>query len=163
VAALCASAFSFCGLIAAPISAKGHGQIFPVRGPHWTRGAVGEFGAPRSGGRTHKGFDYMAPCGTELVSARGGTVLKRSYDPALDGNFLVIHVRGFDHRNYLYAHLRKPAIVHRGDVVETGQRIGSVGKTGNAITVGCHLHFEIHVHGKPIDPEPALRRWDSFS
>jgi len=40
---------------------------------------------------------------------------------------------------------------------------GSVGKTGNARTVGCHLHFEMHVHGRPVDPEPALRRWDSFS
>jgi murein DD-endopeptidase MepM/ murein hydrolase activator NlpD len=147
----------------AAASSKSHGQIFPVRGPHWTRGAVGEFGAPRSGGRTHKGFDYMASCGTELVAARAGRVITRKYDGALDGNFVVIHVRGFDHRNYLYAHLRKPAIVHEGDYVDTGQRIGSVGKTGNAVTVGCHLHFEIHVHGKPIDPEPALRRWDKFS
>jgi len=47
--------------------------------------------------------------------------------------------------------------------VHTGQRIGSVGKTGNARTVGCHLHFEIHLRGQPIDPEPALRRWDRFS
>jgi murein DD-endopeptidase MepM/ murein hydrolase activator NlpD len=38
-----------------------------------------------------------------------------------------------------------------------------VGETGNAITVGCHLHFEIHVHGVPVDPEPALRRWDRYS
>jgi murein DD-endopeptidase MepM/ murein hydrolase activator NlpD len=147
----------------AAAASKSHGQIFPVRGPHWTRGAVGEFGAPRNGGRTHKGFDYMAACGTELVAARAGTVITRKYDAALDGNFVVIHVRGFARRNYLYAHLRKPAIVHEGESVDTGQRIGSVGKTGNAVSVGCHLHFEIHVHGKPIDPEPALRRWDSFS
>jgi murein DD-endopeptidase MepM/ murein hydrolase activator NlpD len=59
--------------------------------------------------------------------------------------------------------MRKPAIVAVGEVVRTGQRIGSVGQTGNARTVGCHLHFEIHVHGKPVDPEPALRRWDRFS
>jgi murein DD-endopeptidase MepM/ murein hydrolase activator NlpD len=139
-----------------------HGQTFPLRGPHWTRGPVGEFGAPRSGGRTHEGFDYMAPCGTKLVSAREGTVLKRAYDPVLDGNYVVIHARGLG-RNYWYAHLRRPAIVHEGDFVRTGQRIGGVGKTGNARTVGCHLHFEMHVHGKPVDPEPALRRWDRFS
>jgi murein DD-endopeptidase MepM/ murein hydrolase activator NlpD len=47
--------------------------------------------------------------------------------------------------------------------VRTGQRLGGVGRTGNARTVGCHLHFEMHVHGKPVDPEPALRRWDRFS
>jgi murein DD-endopeptidase MepM/ murein hydrolase activator NlpD len=38
-----------------------------------------------------------------------------------------------------------------------------VGETGNAITIGCHLHFEIHVHGRPMDPEPSLRRWDAHS
>ena len=138
------------------------GQIFPLRGSHWTRGPVGEFGALRSGGRTHEGFDYMAPCATKLVSAREGTVLKRAYDPALDGNYVIIHARGLG-RNYWYSHLRKPAIVYEGEFVRTGQRIGGVGKTGNARTVGCHLHFEMHVHGKPVDPEPALRRWDSFS
>lgn len=31
----------------------------------------------------------------------------------------------------------------------------AVEETGNAITVGCRLHFEIHVHGRPVDPEPA--------
>ena len=34
-----------------------------------------------------------------------------------------------------------------------------LGATGNARTVGCHLHFEIHVRGRPIDPVPALARW----
>jgi murein DD-endopeptidase MepM/ murein hydrolase activator NlpD len=105
----------------------------------------------------------MAPCGTELVAARAGTVITRKYDAALDGNFVVIHVRGFDQRNYLYAHLRKPAIVDPGDAVDTGQRIGSVGKTGNAVSVGCHLHFEIHVGGRPVDPKPFLRAWDRYS
>jgi murein DD-endopeptidase MepM/ murein hydrolase activator NlpD len=149
-------------LVTGIASASRHGQIFPVRGPHGTRGPVGEFGAPRTGGRTHEGFDVTATCGTKLVSARAGTVLKRAYDPLLDGNFVIIHARGMG-RNYLYAHMRKPAIVHKGEFVRTGQRIGGVGKTGNARTVGCHLHFEIHVHGKPVDPEPALRRWDRFS
>jgi murein DD-endopeptidase MepM/ murein hydrolase activator NlpD len=149
--------------IAAQVAAgHRHGQIFPVRGPHWTRGPVGEFGAPRNGGRTHEGFDYMAPCGTKLVSARIGMVLKRAYDPVLYGNYVVIHARGLP-RNYWYAHMLKPAIVQVGEVVRTGQRIGSVGKTGNALTVGCHLHFEMHVHGHPVDPEPSLRRWDRFS
>jgi murein DD-endopeptidase MepM/ murein hydrolase activator NlpD len=143
-------------------AAHRHGQIFPLRGPHWTRGPVGEFGAPRNGGRTHKGFDYMAPCGTKLVSARAGRVLKRAYDPVLDGNYVIIHARGVG-RNYWYAHMLNPALVHEGELVRTGQRIGSVGKTGNARTVGCHLHFEMHVHGHAVDPEPALERWDRFS
>jgi len=57
----------------------------------------------------------------------------------------------------------RPASVHRGEPLWTGERVGSVGETGNARTVGCHLHFEIHVHGRPIDPEPYLRHWDAYS
>jgi murein DD-endopeptidase MepM/ murein hydrolase activator NlpD len=161
--AIAAATLSAAVLTAPAAGKREHGQVFPVRGPHWTRGAVGDFGAPRSGGRTHEGFDYMSPCGTELVAARAGKVIIHKYDGALDGNFVVIHVFGFERRNYLYAHLRKPAIVHQGEVVETGQRIGSVGKTGNAVSVGCHLHFEMHVRSKPVDPEPMLRRLDSWS
>ena len=41
-----------------------HRHFFPVRGPHGTRGAVGQFGAPRNGGRVHKGFDVTASCET---------------------------------------------------------------------------------------------------
>lgn len=59
--------------------------------------------------------------------------------------------------------MRRPASVHRGDHMYAGEPVGVVGETGNAITVGCHLHFEIHEHGSPVDPEPALRRWDRFS
>jgi hypothetical protein len=48
-------------------------HVFPVRGPHGERGPVGEFGAPRDGGRIHEGFDILAACGTELRgSARWG-------------------------------------------------------------------------------------------
>jgi murein DD-endopeptidase MepM/ murein hydrolase activator NlpD len=153
-------------LFAASLPASGarHGpaQVFPVRGPHWDRGPIGEFGAPRSGGRTHEGFDVVAACGTKLVAARSGRVLQNRFDPELDGNEVLIHARGTG-RNYRYSHLRRKSIVDVGEVVRTGQRIGSVGKTGNARTVGCHLHFEMRIHGRPVDPEPALRRWDRFS
>jgi murein DD-endopeptidase MepM/ murein hydrolase activator NlpD len=133
-----------------------------VRGAHGTRGAIGEFGAPRSGGRWHEGFDVVAACGTPLVAVRGGRVLRRGYDPVLYGNYVLIHGEG-ERRSYFYAHMPRPALVHQGERVWTGERVGSVGETGNARTVGCHLHFEIHVHGRPIDPEPYLRRWDRYS
>jgi murein DD-endopeptidase MepM/ murein hydrolase activator NlpD len=139
-----------------------YGHDFPVQGPHWTRGPIGEFGAPRDGGRTHEGFDVVAACGTPVVAVRGGRVRAAGYDPILYGNYLLIHGEG-ERRSYFYAHLRRPASVDRGERVFTGQRVGVVGKTGNARTVGCHLHFEIHVDGRPIDPEPALGRWDAYS
>jgi hypothetical protein len=136
-----------------------HDHRFPVAGPH----SYGDrFGEPRSGGRVHEGQDLPSPCGTPLLAARGGRVLRRGHDAVLYGNFVLIHGRG-EHRSYFYAHMRRPAPVRRGERVRTGERVGSVGETGNASTVGCHLHFEIRVHGMPVDPEPSLRRWDRFS
>ena len=85
---------------------------------------------------------------------------RAGYDPVLYGNYLLLHGEG-EHRSYFYSHLIRPAAVGRGDRVLAGERVGAVGATGNARTVGCHLHFEIHVDGVPIDPGPALRSWAS--
>jgi murein DD-endopeptidase MepM/ murein hydrolase activator NlpD len=139
-----------------------HRHFFPVRGPHGTRGPVGEFGAPRDGGRIHKGFDVTGACGTPLAAAVTGTVTRRGYDPRLDGNFVVIKGLG-EPRQYLYAHMIHPSSFHRGDFVHVGQIVGHIGKTGNARTTVCHLHFEIHLRGRPINPKPYLRAWDRFS
>jgi murein DD-endopeptidase MepM/ murein hydrolase activator NlpD len=139
-----------------------YGHVFPVRGQHGVRGPIGEYHAPRSGGRTHEGFDVTAACGTELVAVRNGRVLRTGFDPVLYGNYVLIHGEG-EKRSYFYAHLSRPASVHRRQLVWEGQRVGAVGDTGNAAGTGCHLHFEIHVHGVPIDPEPSLRRWDRYS
>jgi murein DD-endopeptidase MepM/ murein hydrolase activator NlpD len=139
-----------------------YGHVFPVKGPHGVRGAIGEFGAPRNGGRVHEGFDVTAACGTELVAVTSGRIARRGFDPVLYGNYLTIHGQG-ERRSYFYAHLPRPAPVRRGDRVWEGQRVGAVGETGNAAGTGCHLHFELHVHGVPIDPAPSLRRWDRYS
>jgi murein DD-endopeptidase MepM/ murein hydrolase activator NlpD len=139
-----------------------HNHVFPVRGPHGARGPVGDFGAPRNGGRVHKGFDVTASCGTPLAAAVTGTIVKRAYDPRLDGNYIVLRGLG-ERRKYWYAHMLHPSSFQRGDLVHVGQIVGYVGKTGNARTVGCHLHFEIHVDGRPVNPEPYLRAWDRYS
>ncbi len=136
------------------------GRMYPIRGPHADRGQVGLFGGPRNGGRTHEGYDVNAPCGTMLVAARGGTVIRSRFDPVLYGHEVII--RGvLDGRTYRYAHLRETPSVRRGDRVRTGQRIGSGGDTGNARTTGCHLHFELRDRrGRLLDPGPHLREWD---
>lgn len=140
------------------------GAIFPVRGTHDFGESGARFGAGRAG-HSHEGQDIMADCGTPLVAARGGTVAMRARHSRA-GNYLVIQdpVTGEGH---MYAHLREPAIVRRGQRVETGQPIGVVGDTGSASA--CHLHFEIwtapgwYRGGSPIDPFAALLRWDHFS
>ncbi len=80
----------------------------------------------------------------------------------LYGNYVLIHGQG-ERRSYFYAHMPRPAPVRRGERVLEGQRVGAVGETGNAVGTGCHLHFEIHVNGAPIDPTAPLARWDRYS
>ena len=138
------------------------GHFFPVRAPHGTRGAVGEFRAPRNGGRWHKGFDITASCGTPLAAARTGVVVRRAFDPRLDGNFIVI--RGLRERRwYWYSHMARPSRFRKGDLVHVGEIVGHIGRTGNAGSMPCHLHFELHHRGRPIDPQPSLRAWDRYS
>jgi murein DD-endopeptidase MepM/ murein hydrolase activator NlpD len=97
-----------------------------------------------------------------LVAVTTGRVMKTGFDPVLYGNYLLIHGQG-EERSYFYAHLPRPPSVHKGELIWEGERVGGVGETGNAASVGCHLHFEIHVRGVPIDPAPALGRWDRYS
>ncbi|HEU4706140.1 MAG TPA: peptidoglycan DD-metalloendopeptidase family protein [Solirubrobacterales bacterium] len=141
-----------------------YGYAFPVLGPHEFGMGAGRFGAPRSG-HTHQGQDVMAACGTPLVAARGGTVQYAGYE-ANAGNYVVIDGRGTPD-DFMYAHLAEPSPLHTGETVRTGQPIGIVGETGDA--VGCHLHFEMwgppgwYEGGSPFDPLPYLEKWDAYS
>jgi murein DD-endopeptidase MepM/ murein hydrolase activator NlpD len=136
---------------------------FPVRGRH----SWGDpFGVPRSGGRTHEGQDVWAGCGSRLEAARGGTVQFKGYSGSLYGHYLVIDGRQTD-TDYMYSHLIHPPTVKDGGRVRTGERIGGVGRSGNARGEGCQLHFEIWPHGwhhgSPRDPLSEMRRWDRWS
>lgn len=136
-------------------------HIFPIRGKHnLGYSDTNNFG----GGRNHGGQDMFAKCGTPLVAARGGKVRYAGYGGAT-GNYVVIDGQGTD-VDYVYLHLRLPALVRTGDRVYTGQGIGEVGETGRA--QGCHLHFEMwsgpwYAGGKAFDPLPQLKVWDSYS
>jgi Peptidase family M23 len=140
-----------------------HDHVFPVAGSH-TYGDP--FGEPRSGGRVHEGQDIPAACGTPLLAARGGRVQAEGYSDTLYGYWLLIDGRG-TRTDYFYAHLQSPSPLGDGDRVRTGERIGEVGKTGNARSEFCQLHFELwpsgYHHGSPVDPAPAMHAWDAFS
>jgi murein DD-endopeptidase MepM/ murein hydrolase activator NlpD len=139
-------------------------HIFPVRGKHDFGGVGAAFGAGRAG-HSHQGQDVFAECGTPMVAARGGKVKFKQYHAAA-GNYVVIDGAGTN-VDYVYMHLAEPSPFQKGDRVYTGQRIGSVGETGNA--QGCHLHFELwggsgwYSGGEPFDPLPSLKAWDSWS
>jgi murein DD-endopeptidase MepM/ murein hydrolase activator NlpD len=144
------------------LSSKSH--VFPIRGAHdYGSGGAG-FGSGRAG-HSHQGHDVFARCGTPLVAARGGKVQVSSYHPA-GGNYVVIDGDGTG-ADYVYMHLAQRSPFRKGDKVVTGQRIGSVGDTGNAR--GCHLHFELwtapgyYEGGRPVDPLRALKAWDRAS
>lgn len=136
------------------------GHVHPVDGPHRDRGTVGQFGARRSGGRTHEGYDILASCGTRLVAARGGRAGDVGYDPRLYGWFVRINARKSGEQ-YFYAHLISKPEVGEGRRVRTGELVGRVGQTGNAASTPCHLHFELRKRGRLVDPRPATRSWDS--
>jgi murein DD-endopeptidase MepM/ murein hydrolase activator NlpD len=132
---------------------------FPLAAAHH----YGEGAARFGGGRGHQGQDVFADCGTRVEAARGGVVKFKEYQAAA-GNYVVIDGArtGTD---FAYMHLRDAALVDEGDRVKTGQLIGFVGATGRAS--GCHLHFEDwtapgwYSGGRPSDPLPELRAWDS--
>jgi len=137
---------------------------FPVRGKHDFGQGAAAFGAGRDG-HIHQGQDVFAKCGTKLVAARGGVVKLNKYQ-AQAGNYLIIDGEGTD-VDYGYMHLQSRSPLKKGAVVLTGQEIGRVGDTGDA--VGCHLHFEMwsgpgwYTGGKPFDPLPYLQAWDKLS
>jgi murein DD-endopeptidase MepM/ murein hydrolase activator NlpD len=99
------------------------------------------------------------------VAARGGKVKAKAYQ-ARAGNYLVIDGEGTGN-DYAYMHLKAPSPVAKGDSVATGQPLGEVGDTGDA--VGCHLHFELwsapgwYTGGQAVDPQPSLKAWDARS
>ena len=144
---------------AAPTRAVGAGALrVPVEGvaPGDLRDSFAE---RRSGGRTHRALDIMAPAGTPVVAAAPGVIVRR-HRSARGGRSLYQLSADSTHVFY-YAHLRGYAAEARpGARVEAGDRLGYVGATGNARTP--HLHFAVWRVADPARPwsGPALNPYD---
>ncbi|MCX7891403.1 MAG: M23 family metallopeptidase [Burkholderiales bacterium] len=116
------------------------------------------YGKTRQIGRrfqaSHPGVDYAAPIGTPVHATADG-VAEIAAGPEYRGYGNVVIVKHRGSLATLYAHLDAfaPGLAS-GQRVRQGEVIGYVGKTGWA--TGPHLHYEVRVDGKPVNPETAL-------
>jgi murein DD-endopeptidase MepM/ murein hydrolase activator NlpD len=136
--------------VAPPASAGAPGALsWPVTGQitspfGWRRSPFG--GSPEF----HQGLDIAANMGTTITAPASGTVISAGWYGGY-GNYVLI-----DHGGSMatgYGHLSQ-IFVSVGQQVQKGQAIGAVGSTG--ASTGPHLHFEVRINGKPVDPAAYL-------
>ncbi|MFM4804773.1 peptidoglycan DD-metalloendopeptidase family protein [Aeromonas bivalvium] len=124
----------------APVNFKYISSNFNPRRLHPVTGKV----------RPHNGIDYVAPVGTPIMAAGGGSVVAAGYNQ-FNGNYVFIKHAG----NYVtkYLHLSKRT-VNKGQRVKQGQTIGLLGGTGRV--TGPHLHYEFVVGGIHKNPRTLI-------
>jgi murein DD-endopeptidase MepM/ murein hydrolase activator NlpD len=127
------------GIFAMPVGGARLASHFGIR-IHPIEGTIG----------FHAGVDFAADARTPIHAAAPGVVVIAGECGGY-GNCVVIE-HGASLAT-LYAH--QSVLMSRvGDIVTAGEVIGLVGSTG--ISTGPHLHFEVRLHGAPIDPVPTL-------
>ncbi|HVH00548.1 MAG TPA: peptidoglycan-binding protein [Miltoncostaeaceae bacterium] len=139
------------------VSTARHLLVFPVDGVH---SFTDDFTSPRATG-PHHAIDIIAPRGAPVVAVRGGVIDRLSRaDTGLGG--IRLWLRDEVGTTYYYAHLLTIAPgLAPGSPVVAGQRLGAVGRTGNARGGVFHLHFEMHPGGgAPVNPYRELRDVD---
>jgi murein DD-endopeptidase MepM/ murein hydrolase activator NlpD len=96
--------------------------------------------------RMHTGCDFGAPIGATIRAAAGGVVIHSSYMNGYGNVVIIDHGGGI---STVYGHCSRIA-VSDGQKVKRGQYIANVGSTG--LSTGPHLHFEVRLNGKPVNP-----------
>jgi murein DD-endopeptidase MepM/ murein hydrolase activator NlpD len=98
--------------------------------------------------KMHSGVDFAAPTGTPVLAAGSGTVERANWYGSFGKYIRIRHTDGY---KTAYAHLNGFARgIKAGAYVTQDQVIGYVGTTGRS--TGPHLHYEVHHHGKKINP-----------
>lgn len=95
----------------------------------------------------HEGMDFAAEIGTPIYATGNGRIEKIGWDRGGYGHHVIIN-HGYGYKT-LYAHMNDIS-VKKGQKVNRGEVIGSVGNTG--LSVGPHLHYEVHYNGKKENP-----------
>ncbi len=97
--------------------------------------------------RPHEGIDLTAPKGSNIYATADGKILQAGYRAGGFGKkILVDHGYGYQ---TVYGHCDE-VLVKPGQMVTRGDVIGKVGSTG--LSKSPHLHYEVHVNGRPVDP-----------
>lgn len=121
-----------------------------TQGWGWPANAVISSDYGYRNGQFHHGIDLAIPHGTDIVAARAGKIAKAQWIDIYGLTVIIDHGNGVQS---LYAHNQK-LMVRAGDWVEQGEQVAVSGSTGRS--TGPHLHFEIRLNGKALDPKPYL-------
>jgi len=133
--------------VSAPPPKSGKGFVWPLKGR-----VVSNFGA-KDGGLRNDGINIRAPRGTPVRAAENGVVAYAGNEIRGFGNLLLIKHAG----GYVTAYAHNDALlVRRGQKVQRGQKISTVGATGTV--ANPQLHFEIRKGRRPQDPRMYLSR-----
>lgn len=101
--------------------------------------------------RLHTGLDFSAPIGTRVIATADGFIERIISSKTGYGNHIIIN-HGYNYKT-LYGHLSK-ILIKEGQIIRRGDIIGLVGNSG--LSLGSHLHYEVHYNGKKIDPFPYV-------
>lgn len=124
------------------------------------------FRARRSGGRTHRAIDIMAPRGTPVLAISDGEIVRVGSN-RLGGNVLYLRAADGSH-DFYYAHLDSYSdLAVEGTTVRQGDVLGTVGNTGNARSTPPHLHFQAlrrtgSRSSSPVNPYTLFRGSDLY-
>lgn len=102
--------------------------------------------------REHSGVDITGDYGSSVLATADGVVSFSGYHEYLGNLIKVDHGYGVE---TWYGHLSKRGL-KKGDVVKSGDAVGKLGSTGRS--TGPHIHYEVHVNGKRVDPRTYMGR-----
>ena len=114
----------------------------------FTEPAVGVLTSPygERWGRMHEGIDIGGDNGSDIIAAESGTVECSGWVNGYGNYIRIVHRDGY---KTAYAHMNE-VFVKEGDWVAKGDRIATMGSTGNS--TGPHLHFEVTLEGECLNP-----------
>ncbi|MFL6765028.1 MAG: M23 family metallopeptidase [Sphingomicrobium sp.] len=108
-----------------------------------------------AGAAMHPGIDLAGSYGTPIYATADGVVLRAGWNSGGYGNLVEIdHGRGITTR---YGHM-SAILVQPGDHITRGHQIGRMGSTGRS--TGNHLHYEVRIDGRPVNPIPFMKSTD---